>query len=131
MKVLLIEQNGERRLMEDAGAGYDLSIGQRIELAKQNGIEIIDIVDFEPELPLDFYSFDGGGDIIIDEAKKERRELEIGIQRIMYKLDNDYRMNKRVDEEYQEKEWRPIAEERRGWRQELRDLLARQKEVNQ
>ena len=72
MRVILFAQDGERQIIEDA-AECDAPIEHRREFAKQNGIEIIDIVDFEPERPLEHYTFDDKGVIVLKEKKKGKK----------------------------------------------------------
>jgi hypothetical protein len=57
------------------------------------------------------------------ERIKAERESRVKITELKHRLDNDYRLIKQLDGEYSFEQWKLIAEERRGWREELRKLL--------
>ncbi|MCL2083035.1 MAG: hypothetical protein FWH04_07360 [Oscillospiraceae bacterium] len=64
-----------------------------------------------------------------DELEQERErcmEKEDLQSRIIFaeqRLDGDYRYKKRIDGEYSDNEWAPIAAQRQAWRAELRELI--------
>ena len=70
MRVLLIEQNGARQVVEDAAGDIDAPIESRREYARQFGIEIAGTAGFEPKRPLDCYTFNGSGKIILKKTRK-------------------------------------------------------------
>lgn len=84
---------------------------------------VYDEIQEDSDHKLSDYIHVNGEFVLTDDEKAIQQEKEKRIQELKQLLaDSDYKGQKYLDGEYTDEEWTLIQEERKSWRQEIREL---------